>query len=1104
MPADSPAPGSDFSNWVDLQAVLTEELECIRTGVATPANRGASERDSLERAQTKNEGIPDERFYTDQYGNSLWGLCLSGGGIRSATFALGILQGLAAVKLLPRFHYLSTVSGGGYIGSWLSSWSSRHPKGIDGVVEDLNKAVEGKKIEADPLWYLRSYTSYLNPRLGVLSTDTWTLASTYLRNLLLNWLVLVPLFWALVLSPKIGLALVRLLPGDGSLGDSLANCLIRHRLEAAEAALAVGCLGLLFGMEYIFTALAQKVSGSGAVRKGPSVIECIWQAVVQKLSGADTRPDASSNPLKARTQGEFIKFCLVPIMVAALTLPLAWAWYPGNAESKHRLLYWIPAIGVGLRALSISIAWFWAWWKKPNRKSPSPWELAHRDEIAVRYERRVKDRRKRRRNDVFHLFVAALATGALGGFLVRWLATTFFPDLNSVVAQPAEASPAGALTIASYVCFAPPLLLLAMLSTEGIFIGLVSRHTDDEDREWWSRAGGWLLIGSLFWMGLRILSVFGPLLIHWLEAQAPVMVSTLGGLSGIATALLGFSGGSPATTGRQQPRSLGGILRGSALVLSAGVFACALSAGLALAGDWVLHYLATGGADTGIDCSDTELEVWLSYCGKPAAALAQSSSLACVVLAIVALLSLAFFMQFFVSVNRFSLHAMYRARLIRAYLGASNTNRRPNWFTGFDPADNLNMADINAGGTKAPRPAGQDGARAPRYPFHILNTTLNLVHGDNLAWQQRKAASMTISPLHAGNRDLGYRRSRTYGHPTGISLGTALTISGAAASPNMGYHSSPIVGLVMTLFNVRLGAWLGNPGRPAGDKTYSDEGPDFSAVSLINEALGLTDNKAPYVYLSDGGHFENLGLYELVQRRCRLIVVSDAGRDPDFEFEDLGNAIRKIRIDLGVEIEMDRIEMHPRAAVDDHGVEPVEPGRYFATGTIRYPERIDVTKPASDDNKLVGRLIYIKPGIYGSEPRDVMNYAATHPDFPHESTADQWFDESQYESYRRLGRHVAMRLFGDLDENATFDQIVAAASPASQTLPPAVDAGGVRETLSFEERVADDGVARTVSVQETITTDTPSVPTSRAAGPAGPPPKIIHRRPPKRWFGGSR
>jgi hypothetical protein len=293
-----------------------------------------------------------------------------------------------------------------------------------------------------------------------------------------------------------------------------------------------------------------------------------------------------------------------------------------------------------------------------------------------------------------------------------------------------------------------------------------------------------------------------------------------------------------------------------------------------------------------------------------------------------------------------------------------------------------------------------------------VNTALNLVHGENLAWQQRKAASLTISPLHVGNRDLGYRRSRTYGHPKGISLGTALTISGAAASPNMGYHSSPIIGLVMTLFNVRLGAWLGNPG-PAGNDTFSSEGPRFSAAWLMAEAFGLTDSKKPYVYLTDGGHFENLGLYELVQRRCRLIVISDAGCDPGFEFADLGNAIRKIRIDLGIEITMDDIAMHSRSAVGDDGVEKIEPGRYFATGTIHYPEWNDDTHD--------GALVYIKPGIYGGEPRDVMNYAATHPDFPHESTADQWFDESQFESYRRLGKHVVATLMADPNIKRIFD-----------------------------------------------------------------------------------
>src|SRR5204863_1534292 len=142
-------------------------------------------------------------------------------------------------------------------------------------------------------------------------------------------------------------------------------------------------------------------------------------------------------------------------------------------------------------------------------------------------------------------------------------------------------------------------------------------------------------------------------------------------------------------------------------------------------------------------------------------------------------------------------------------------------------------------------------------------------------------------PLHCGSEEVGYRRSKSYGGPDGMSLGTAMTISGAAASPNMGYHSSPLVTLIMTLFNARLGWWLGNPGR-AGDRTFNQDGPGLALQPLLAEAFGLTDDNNSYVYLSDGGHFENLGLYEMVRRRCQVIVVSDAGCDKDFKFEDLG------------------------------------------------------------------------------------------------------------------------------------------------------------------------------------------------------------------------
>ena len=125
------------------------------------------------------------------------------------------------------------------------------------------------------------------------------------------------------------------------------------------------------------------------------------------------------------------------------------------------------------------------------------------------------------------------------------------------------------------------------------------------------------------------------------------------------------------------------------------------------------------------------------------------------------------------------------------------------------------------------------------------------------------------------------------------------------------------------------------------------------------------------------------------RRRCHFILVSDAGADPTGTLEDLGNAVRKIWIDLGIRIEFDRIDVGPRQ-------KPPVDGAYCALGRIHYPEQ-----GAKD-----GTLVYVKPGFHGSEPPDIRSYAALHQDFPHESTADQWFSESQMESYRGLGSHI--------------------------------------------------------------------------------------------------
>jgi hypothetical protein len=365
----------------------------------------------------------------------------------------------------------------------------------------------------------------------------------------------------------------------------------------------------------------------------------------------------------------------------------------------------------------------------------------------------------------------------------------------------------------------------------------------------------------------------------------------------------------------------------------------------------------------------------------------------------VALTLLGWFMGYPINVNKFSLHAMYRNRLIRAYLGASTKDRDPDPFTGFDDRDNVRMHHLR-------------GQR----PFHVLNMTLNLSGGGgNLSWQQRQAQSFTMSPLHTGSCRLqqhgAYRDSKDYAsYPEkkksgatagdyGITLGSAVAISGAAANPNMGYNTSPLVAFLMTLFNARLGAWLGNPGqcveqglwwllKDDHQAPWTRSGPSHSVLPLLAEAFALADQTSPYVCLSDGGHFENLALYEMILRRCQFILVLDNGADAGYVFDGLANAIEKIRVDMAVEIDV------PDFAHIKQGSE------HFVVGRIRYSN-----DPAED-----GTIVYVKPVLTDDEPADIFYYHSQDTTFPQQTTADQWFSESQFESYRMLGFHSVEKM----------------------------------------------------------------------------------------------
>src|ERR1043166_1221208 len=229
-------------------------------------------------------------------------------------------------------------------------------------------------------------------------------------------------------------------------------------------------------------------------------------------------------------------------------------------------------------------------------------------------------------------------------------------------------------------------------------------------------------------------------------------------------------------------------------------------------------------------------------------------------------------------------------------------------------------------------------------------------------------------------------------------MGTVMEISGAAASPNMGANTSEAVAFLLTIFDVRLGWGLGNPRRT---DSWRRPGPTTGLFQLIAELTANTKDSGKYVYLSDGGHFENLGIYELVRRRCRYIIACDSEEDHDYTFGGLGGAVRKCRTDFGIEIK-----------IDPKPITPVSPDKFSRTHCI--VGEINYGKDAQG-NPETGQLLYLKSSITADEPADVEEYRRENPEFPQQSTADQFFSESQFESYRRLGLHVARTTFDHID-----------------------------------------------------------------------------------------
>jgi hypothetical protein len=258
-----------------------------------------------------------------------------------------------------------------------------------------------------------------------------------------------------------------------------------------------------------------------------------------------------------------------------------------------------------------------------------------------------------------------------------------------------------------------------------------------------------------------------------------------------------------------------------------------------------------------------------------------------------------------------------------------------------------------------------------------------------------------FSKLYCGSLRTGYRLTAKYMDGK-MSLGTAVAVSGAAVSPNMGaLKTSAPLAMLLTLLNVRLGFWAPTPSRRRWQTAQMRIWPFYT----IREFLSMTDDLSSYCYLTDGGHFDNTGLYSLVQRGCRYIVLADCGADPTPCFRDLGDALRRCRIDFGTEFELDISTF-----LEGEGKQVKQ---HYAVGKITYAEdHVSLLKwPDRSKQARTGYIILCKPSLVAGDTADVRQYAIENPVFPHQTTADQWFDEAQFESYRRLGQSCADEIF---------------------------------------------------------------------------------------------
>jgi len=936
------------------------------------------------------------------------GLALSGGGIRSATLSLGVLQELARSKVLPAIDYLSTVSGGGYIGAFFMSLFARAPQAapaddpyalLAGSSSRPPEPAGGRPPTATgrALWWLRNSGRYLAP----------TGAGDYIYAIAMqirNWIGL-----HLVLG-------IAILTGAGPV--VLLDAGLRALPEALSAGATTPEAG--FGLASVAVALL----AGWTVPAGFAFFAC-------EMPKADASIEHGSW-WKSRTTAVFLATAAVLGLGAVALRPASAATVSSwmSASPFAPALSGLPPY-VGSSVLSYTFAGFAA---------------------------------------VLVLSVAYLAAVAMAvdGRRQR-AADAAAPD--KVSAQGLMQSTRVNLT----KNLAASMKWVLGAAAAAIAVGTSHHIVADWDALWRPLAKTGSGAGVVLIIVRQVAAV----------AAQPAKSSVL----------------------RRIPLDV------AALVIGLALFSMIAIAWFCLA--WAIVQLAAGmplRAATRLGDCLPSLTTETLLMGLVGFAVARS----------------------FQFINMSTLQSLYASRLTRAYLGASNFER---------------IADADPRWTRISDPHPADDLTLERYyrksngaPVHLINVTLNetVSPTDPLVQRDRHGRPMTITPDHyvvdgmfrerdvpaaqasaqtapasaktSGSPGPAKASGRPPKLPEQLSLGQWISISGAAFSTGVGRQTSLGKSLALGLANVRLGYWWrAGPlvQRPAHqgivDTAARLVARAFETQSyLFAELLArFAGRYARYWYLSDGGHFENTGLYELLRRRVGVVIACDNGADPQYSSEDLANAMRLSRIDLGIEF----FEFTPRMLRPIPVLAPLAralmtidtPGRggYLDDACLRvlwaYPA------DASPDNAaefiVAGTLVLmIKPRLVRAAPTDVRQYARTHPAFPQETTADQFFTEEQWESYRKLGQTSAA-ILARVFEGAAATPVEALGRLASirQAL------GHVASTLLVDPRAAimptqglDDAMADAAAAAMASNGATPSAtlatttPTPHAGSPAAP------------------